>query len=204
RQETALHVLAGEGWHPGVIGVVASRLVERYQRPCVLVALDGNGYGRGSGRSIAAYDLHAGLTACSAHLERFGGHRMAAGLELRAESVEPLRLALERHARSMLRPEDMVPVERVDAVIGGDAVGLALAEELDALRPFGMGNPGVNLLLPAARQLASIFRRLGADTRSVILSAFGVAGQSAGSFLEEIDFFTPGGTATRAGAAAFG
>ncbi len=75
-------VLACEGWHPGVIGIVASRIVERYHRPCVLIALDGEGAGRGSGRSITPFDLHAGLGACAEHLMRFGGHRMAAGLEI--------------------------------------------------------------------------------------------------------------------------
>ena len=90
-------VVAGEGWHPGVVGIVASRLVERWRRPCVVIALDGAG-GRGSGRSISAYDLHAGLAACSEHLTRFGGHRMAAGVELDADSVEPFRRALAAHA----------------------------------------------------------------------------------------------------------
>src|SRR5215211_6196420 len=75
-------VVAGEGWHPGVVGIVASRLVERWRRPCVAIAVEEDGSGRGSGRSISAYDLHAGLAACAGHLSRFGGHRMAAGVEL--------------------------------------------------------------------------------------------------------------------------
>jgi single-stranded-DNA-specific exonuclease len=151
RRQAPLHVLAGEGWHAGVIGIVASRLVERYHRPFVLVALDESGDGRGSGRSIPAYDLHAGLTACSHRLRRFGGHRMAAGLEIEARYLEPFRAGLVAHARTHLRDEDLVAVERVDAIVPGDAVGLGLAEELELLRPFGMGNPGVNLLVPAAR-----------------------------------------------------
>lgn len=146
-----LYVLAGEGWHPGVIGIVASRLVERHHRPCVLVALDPSGCGRGSGRSVSAYDLHAGLAASKAHLVRFGGHRMAAGLELQAQSLERFRASMVEHARSVLRPEDLLPVEPVDAIVPGDAISLSLAEELEQLRPFGMGNPGVNLLIPAAR-----------------------------------------------------
>jgi single-stranded-DNA-specific exonuclease len=150
-RERYAHVLAGEGWHPGVIGIVASRLVERYHRPCVMIALDEEGRGRGSGRSISAYDLHGGLEACATHLTRFGGHRMAAGLELEASSLAAFRAALVEHAGERLEPHDLTPVERVDAVVPGDALGLALAEELDRLRPFGMGNPGVNLLLPAAR-----------------------------------------------------
>jgi single-stranded-DNA-specific exonuclease len=151
RAAEPLHVLAGEGWHPGVIGIVASRLVERHHRPCVLVALDADGRGRGSGRSISAYDLHAGLGACAEHLVRFGGHRMAAGLELESAALERFRSALVAHAAASLRPQDLVARENVDAIVPGDALGLDLAEELELLRPFGMGNPGVNLLVPAAR-----------------------------------------------------
>ena len=147
----ALYVLAQEGWHPGVIGIVASRLVDRYHRPFVMVAMSESGEGRGSGRSISPYDLHAGLAACAEHLEGFGGHRMAAGLQVRAERLEGFRAALTSHARAELSAEDLVKVERVDAVVPGDALGLDLAEELQALRPFGMGNPAVNVLVPAAK-----------------------------------------------------
>jgi single-stranded-DNA-specific exonuclease len=151
RADDPVHVLAGEGWHPGVIGIVASRIVERYHRPCVMVALDGDGRGRGSARSIRAYDLHAGLASAAEHLVRFGGHRMAAGLELEAGNLERFRTALVEHARASLDPADLVPTERVDAVVAGDSVCLELAEEIGRLRPFGAGNPSVNLLLPAAR-----------------------------------------------------
>jgi len=143
-------VVAGEGWHPGVVGIVASRLVERWRRPCVAIALEG-GSGRGSGRSISPYDLHAGLASCAAHLTRFGGHRMAAGVELDAAEVEPFRRALAAHAGEALTPADLIPVERVDAVVPGGVLGLELAEELETLRPFGMGNPQPTLLVPASR-----------------------------------------------------
>jgi single-stranded-DNA-specific exonuclease len=143
-------VVAGEEWHPGVVGIVASRLVERWRRPCVAIALE-DGSGRGSGRSISAYDLHAGLVACAPHLTRFGGHRMAAGVELEADALEPFRRALAAHAGEALAPADLIPVERVDAVVPGGVLGLELAEELEALRPFGMGNPQPTLLVPAAR-----------------------------------------------------
>jgi single-stranded-DNA-specific exonuclease len=143
-------VVAGEGWHPGVVGIVASRLVERWRRPCVVIALDGAA-GRGSGRSISAYDLHAGLADCSEHLSRFGGHRMAAGVELSVDSVDDFRRALAAHAAAALAPDDLIPVERVDAVVPGGDLGLALAEDLDLLRPFGMGNPQPTLLVPSAR-----------------------------------------------------
>src|SRR4051794_31467673 len=129
-------VVAGEGWHPGVVGIVASRRVERWRRPCVVIALDGDS-GRGSGRSISAYDLHAGLAACSEHLTRFGGHTMAAGVELRAEALEPFRRALAAHAGVALTPSDLRRREHVDAVVPGGALTLGLAEELERLRPFG-------------------------------------------------------------------
>ena len=150
REAPAL-VLAGEGWHPGVVGIVASRLVERHHRPVVVISLDGEGGGRGSGRSIPGFDLLAGLEACAEHLEGFGGHRAAAGLELRAENIDAFRAAFVAHAESVLGPEDLRRTERVDAMVGGEGLGLDLAEELERLAPFGMGNPGVRLLVPAAR-----------------------------------------------------
>jgi single-stranded-DNA-specific exonuclease len=144
--ERAAYVLAGDGWHPGVIGIVASRLVERSGRPVVLIALDGD-TGRASGRSVEAFDLLAGLTACGEHLLRYGGHRAAAGLEIERGRVADFACALSAHAERVLRPQDLVAVERVDAVVGGEELGMALAEELRALAPFGRGNPPVSLML---------------------------------------------------------
>jgi single-stranded-DNA-specific exonuclease len=147
--EQPAYVLAGEGWHAGVIGIVASRLAERSHRPVVLIALDGD-RGKGSGRSVPAFDLLAGLTACSAHMLRYGGHRAAAGLELERDSVQALASALSEHAGQVLRPEDALPVERVDAIVGGDELGMTLAEELQRLAPFGNGNRGVSLMVAEA------------------------------------------------------
>lgn len=143
-------VVAGEDWHPGVVGIVASRLVERHHRPVVVVSLDGEGGGRGSGRSIPGFDLLAALEACSEHLESFGGHRAAAGLSLRAENLEAFREAFAAHANAVLAPEDLRRTERIDAMVGGVGLGLDLAEELGRLAPFGMGNPGVRLMVPSA------------------------------------------------------
>ncbi len=148
--ERSAYVLAGEGWHPGVIGIVASRIAERHHRPCVLVALDGDA-GTGSGRSIPAFDLLGGLQACAEHLARHGGHRAAAGCQVRRADVDAFREAFEAHASDVLRPEDLVPTQRVDAVVAGDELGMTLAEELEALAPFGTANPDVALLVPAAR-----------------------------------------------------
>ncbi len=144
------YVLAGEDWHPGVIGIVASRIAERHHRPCVLVALDGD-QGTGSGRSIPAFDLLGGLDACAEHLLRHGGHRAAAGCTVQRDALDAFRVAFSAHAASVLSPEDLVPRERVDAVVAGDELGIALAEELERLAPFGIGNPEVSLLVPAAR-----------------------------------------------------
>jgi single-stranded-DNA-specific exonuclease len=142
------YVLADEGWHEGVIGIVASRLVERFHRPVVLVA-GTDGDWKGSGRSTVGFDLHGALSACSEHLERFGGHRAAAGLSIRPESVDAFAEAFAAHANDTLTDEELRPVTVVDAVVSGGELTLALCEELRRLAPFGLGNPGVTLLLPS-------------------------------------------------------
>ena len=144
-------VVAGRDWHPGVVGIVASRLVERHHRPVVVISLGEDGAGRGSGRSIPGFDLLAALEACAEHLEGFGGHRAAAGLTIGAENVDSFREAFAAHANEVLGPEDLRRVEKVDAIVGGVGLGLELAEELKQLAPFGMGNPGPRLLVPSAR-----------------------------------------------------
>jgi len=148
--ERRSYVLAGEEWHPGVVGIVASRVVERHHRPAVVVGLDGD-LGAGSARSIPGFDLLGALHACAGHLERYGGHRAAAGMTIRRERLEDFRDALERHALDVLAPELLVPVERVDAIAAGCELGLALAEELERLEPCGIGNPRPRLLVPGAR-----------------------------------------------------
>lgn len=143
-------VLAGEEWHPGVVGIVASRLAEEHSRPVVLIALEGE-RGRGSGRAGSqAFDLLAGLHACAEHLERFGGHRAAAGLEIERGRVADFARALEAHAERALDPRDTVPLERVDALVSGGDLGIDLAEELARLAPFGQANPPVALMVAGA------------------------------------------------------
>jgi len=145
------YVLAGAGWHPGVIGIVASRIAERCHRPAVLVALGGEGLCSGSARSIPGFDLLGALHACAEHLERYGGHRAAAGLMIRQDQVDLLRSAFEHQAESMLTPEMLQPVQSVDAIVSGSQLGLTLAEELERLEPSGVGNPRPRLLVPGAR-----------------------------------------------------
>ncbi len=148
--ERPAYVLAGEGWHAGVIGIVASRLVGVSGRPVVLVAMEGE-RGRGSGRSIPAYDLLGGLDACAGHLLHYGGHRAAAGLEVERSRLGEFTAAFEEQAGLSLSAEDLMPVERVDAVVPGGDLTMALAEELSTLAPFGRGNPSIALMVAEAR-----------------------------------------------------
>jgi single-stranded-DNA-specific exonuclease len=180
------YVLAEAEWHEGVIGIVASRLVERYGRPVVLIA-GGDGDWKGSGRSTASFDLHAGLAACAEHLERFGGHRAAAGLSIRPERVAAFAEAFAAQADAAIAPEDLRPVTRVDAVLPpGTALTLELCSELARLAPFGLGNPEVTLLAPGCelgdlaavgegRHLRFRVRREGRDAGGAI--AFGTGAQ---------------------------
>src|SRR5918995_797311 len=140
------YVIADEGWHEGVIGIVASRLAERFHRPVVLLA-GGDGEWKGSGRSIPAFDLHGGLAACSHLLSRWGGHRAAAGLSLVAEHLDAFMEAFAAHADAQLVDRDLEPVTVIDAVVAPRELTLDLAGELARLAPFGLGNPGVTLLL---------------------------------------------------------
>ncbi|MBI1818368.1 MAG: single-stranded-DNA-specific exonuclease RecJ [Deltaproteobacteria bacterium] len=135
-------VLASEDWHPGVIGIVASRLVERYYRPTILIAVNlDTGIGRGSGRSIRGFNLHEAMGACREVLEGFGGHRMAAGLSIRAEQVDDFAGLFEEAVRARTRAEQFVPETTVDAELSFRDIDQPLMDDLDRLEPFGMGNP---------------------------------------------------------------
>ena len=142
------YVVAGEDWHEGVIGIVASRLVERFGRPVVLIAGSASGGDwKGSGRAGGTFDLHGALTACSADLERFGGHRAAAGLAIRPDRVEAFAAAFGAHADAVLSDDDLRPRTPIDAIVRGNRLGLPLVHELARLAPFGLGNPGITLLV---------------------------------------------------------
>jgi single-stranded-DNA-specific exonuclease len=132
-------VLVGEGWHPGVVGIVASRVVERYGRPAFLIAFDGD-IGKGSGRSISRFDLHSALLACGDLLERFGGHQMAAGLTIRRQNLEAFRERFGGIARESLAPEDLGPEQRVDLEVGLHEVTYELERLCRYLEPCGTGN----------------------------------------------------------------
>lgn len=132
--------LAQEGWHAGVVGIVAQRLVERYGRPTVLIALEGE-KGRGSGRSIPEFDLHAALLKSREYMLTFGGHAAAAGMTVERKAVEKLRRSFLRTARTWLKPEMLHPRLNLDAILPLDALTLDAVSELEALEPFGESNP---------------------------------------------------------------
>ncbi|HET7621368.1 MAG TPA: single-stranded-DNA-specific exonuclease RecJ [Gemmatimonadaceae bacterium] len=132
-------VLGGEGWHPGVIGIVASRLVEEVCRPVVMVALDGE-TGKGSGRSISGFDLHSALTECSDLLIRFGGHRAAAGVTVAADRMTEFQARFNEVARARLTPDDLVPEVKVDLDIALSEATPDLEALLRHFEPFGVGN----------------------------------------------------------------
>ena len=155
------YVLSRDGWHAGVIGIVASRVVELTARPAVLVAV-ADGIGKGSGRSIARFDLHGALGACAGHFQRYGGHRAAAGLTMDAAKLPAFAEQFDAVARERLTAEDLVPELRVDLEIPIEAAGEELEQMIRHFEPFGVGNPA-----PMFRSdrvpLAAPPRRVGAD-----------------------------------------
>jgi len=159
--ETFGLVLANRGWHAGVIGIVASRVVEQTGRPAVLVAID-DGIGKGSGRSIPAFDLHAGLGACADCFRRYGGHRAAAGLTMLESEVPRFRERFGEHARQVLRADDLVPELRIDLRVPANEIGDQLEQLLKHFEPFGIGNAAPTLALDHVR-LASPPRKVGKD-----------------------------------------
>jgi len=133
-------VLEGEGWHPGVIGIVASRIAERIHRPVVIVAADGE-KARGSARSIPEFDLLKGIRACGEHLDRFGGHRQAAGMDLRRGNLPAFREAFNQAARSVLEGKDLRPRVKPELEVALGEVSKDLHRYLEYLEPHGIGNP---------------------------------------------------------------
>lgn len=143
-------VVAGQGWHPGVVGIVASRLVRSHGRPSVVIALEGE-RGKGSARGVPGLNLHDALADTAGELLGFGGHAAAAGLTIEAGRIDSFRRSLEAAVAARIGPDPVPPESRFDAVAGGEDLGLPLAEELERLAPFGSGNPGVSLLIPGAQ-----------------------------------------------------
>jgi single-stranded-DNA-specific exonuclease len=153
-------VLASPNWHQGVVGIVASRVVERYHRPTILISLDDEGGAKGSGRSIPGFHLLDAVKTCSAFLESFGGHRYAAGIGMRADAVTAFAAAFEAEAARLLSDDDLVAHLDIDAEALPDDITPELARELKRLEPFGAGNPEPVLLM---RALQVMDRRVVGD-----------------------------------------
>jgi single-stranded-DNA-specific exonuclease len=152
-------------WHIGVVGIVASRMLQEFYRPTIIIGGEG-GEWRGSGRSIAGFDLAAALRECDDLLLRHGGHAMAAGLSIAPDKIDLLRQRLNELARRALKPEDLQPPLRIDAEVGLDEITLESIAELDRLKPTGQGNPAVQF---CARNLSHQrpLQRIGAEKRHV-------------------------------------
>ena len=164
-------VLAEQGWHPGVIGIVASRIVEEFGRPAVLIALEGN-EGKGSGRSISAFDLHGGLAQCRDLLLRFGGHRSAAGVTIAADRVAEFTARFNDVAASQLDEDDLVRELRVDLELPLDQIDADLESLLRHVEPCGIGNPSP-LLVSRGVVVAAPPRVVGKDALKLLLTANG-------------------------------
>lgn len=184
-------VLAGEEWHPGVIGIVASRIVERYHRPTILVSLDAEGRGRGSARSVPGFHLLEALEACRDHLDAFGGHRYAAGLAVRPGAAASFRDAFLEAARERLAAEQLTPTLTIDLAVPLEAIDDRFFHELGRFAPYGPGNPEPVLALDglAPRGYPRIVGEnhlkmvVARDGRTLDTIGFGL-----GPLLRELDF----------------
>lgn len=153
-------VLASEEWHAGVIGIVASRLVERFSRPTIMIALDGN-TGKGSGRSPKVFHLYEGLTACADLLNAYGGHRQAAGLSIRSDQVTEFANRFETVVRERIGASELVPIIEIDDELDLAALSAHTIDEIRQLEPYGQGNPEPVFLARAARVVSQ--RVVGAN-----------------------------------------
>lgn len=133
-------VIAGDGWHRGVIGLAASRITERLHRPSLVISIE-DGIGHGSARSISGYHLLNGLDSCGDLFEKFGGHAAACGFTIKRENIELLRQKLNEHAALNLTEEDLTPELKIDAAVSSASLNLDLVEQIKSLEPFGAGNP---------------------------------------------------------------
>jgi len=160
-EDDTILVLASENWSPGVIGIVASHLVEDFHRPAIMISLDGD-IGRGSARSIPPLNIVEALSACSEHLETFGGHAQAAGLRIPKASIDNFRADVNAYASNILSAEDLRPRLDIDGEVILDSLSQAFVNELDRLSPFGQGAPEPVLVARGVR-LAGRPRRVGSS-----------------------------------------
>jgi len=153
-------VVAGVGWHPGVVGIVASKLVEQYRRPTVVIGIE-DGVGKGSGRSVRGWDIGRALESLSSLLQRCGGHPMAAGLALDASRIDEFAAAFGELADRTVPEEALIPSLEIDATVSLGDLDRGLADELTRLQPHGMGNPEPTLAMMGVKLKET--RRVGRD-----------------------------------------
>lgn len=137
-------VLASRNWHPGIIGIVASRIVERYEKPTILIAISEDGVGKGSGRSVDGVNIYAALLECSDLFVQFGGHEQAAGLSIREENVDKFRTMFDKALESNKEPYEKKL--NIDCIVELESITESVISELDLLAPYGIGNPEPILL----------------------------------------------------------
>ncbi len=143
-------VLAKEGWHHGIIGIVSSRMTEKFNLPSILISVE-DGIGKGSGRSIKGLNIMEALNECKELLIRYGGHELAAGLTVSVENIDEFRCKINEYARAHINPEDNEATLEIDCEITGSDVTLGLAEELEAFEPCGVGNPAPVFMIKSAK-----------------------------------------------------
>ena len=143
-------VVAGEAWHPGVVGIVAATLSRRHGVPAVVIAIDGDS-ARGSARGVPGLDLYRAIDDCSDHLRGFGGHRAAAGLQIDPANIDAFRRDLAVAVTAQLGDDPQIPPPEVDVILGGSDISMELAEDLEKLAPFGNENPAIAALVPGSR-----------------------------------------------------
>jgi single-stranded-DNA-specific exonuclease len=179
-------VLASDSWHGGVIGIVASRLVERFHRPAILIAVNGAG-GQGSGRSIPGFHMRDALAACAEYLRNFGGHAMAGGLRIDRERIDDFAAAFIAYANAHIDADRLQPTLRVDGETTLPALGYSVVEHLARLAPFGQGNPPPVLAIRGCQVLGPP-RRMGqgGGVLSVMLSQNGASMRAVGFGMGEL------------------
>jgi single-stranded-DNA-specific exonuclease len=181
-------VVYKEGWHKGVLGIVASRIVEKYYRPTIVISVE-KGLGTGSARSIEGFHLHEALTSCAASLENYGGHKRAAGLRLRQENIEQFRLAINEFASGVLKDQEFVPTLEIDCEIPLSLVDMPMVELISSMEPHGEGNPSV-VFCSRGLTVRSIPALLGKDTLKFWISdgvkSYSAVGFGFGSMREKV------------------
>ena len=176
----------GNRWHEGVLGIVASRIVNKYFRPVVLIAVK-NGIGKGSARSIPGFNIYKGLVSCSDHLEAFGGHSMAAGVKIKAEHMDIFRENFENAVKQMTSPDSFMQTINIDYELNFDDISDALINELETLKPFGTGNHEPVFMAKNIRVMDS--RIVGTNHRRMVLkqSAAGGTGKTINAIHFNVD-----------------